>query len=373
MTTPSDTKKKTKRNRPVDHSPPDKTGKKTREAICPVCNKKIPETTEEGEEPQEAVFCEGDCSTWIHRQCAGLTVTMFTKLGESDSPYKCIYCMLKAQNDEIQQLKDTVKVLSDELAIIKQNKTQQSNYQPDMPSVSLESSSSHGQNSSESSLTYSDTTKTVTQSHQQSAPKTKQMEMARGILPGERKFNLVIHGIAECPKATSRSERQKSDLASCLAIVSKVNADINSHSIRDCLRLGRYNQESSRPRSMLLKLNRSFDVSNVLANRVKTPPGITIKADQTKEERQRESLLLGERWKLMQNGTDKKEIKIRASTIYLKGNKHARVANNCLQYFYSSHQITPAADDSIADQTSTDSVDQMDHNSSEDVQPNTSN
>ena len=38
-----------------------------------------------------------------------------------------------------------------------------------------------------------------------SAPKPPP-SLTRGILPGERKFNLVIHGIAECPKATPRSE-----------------------------------------------------------------------------------------------------------------------------------------------------------------------
>ena len=98
-----------------------------------------------------------------------------------------------------------------------------------------------------------------------SAPKTSS-SVTRGILPGERRYNLVIHGIAECPKATPRSERQKSDLASCLTVVSKLNADINTHSVRDCLRLGNYKKESSRPRPVLLKLNRSFDVSSVLAN-----------------------------------------------------------------------------------------------------------
>ena len=205
-----------------------------------------------------------------------------------------------------------------------------------------------------------------------SAPKTSSL-VTRGILPGECKFNLVIHGIAECPKATPRSERQKSDLASCLTVVSKLNADINTHSVRDCLRLGNYKKESSRPRPILLKLNRSFDVSYVLANRAETPQGITIKPDQTKEERQCESLLLGVRWKLMQMGTDKKDIKIRASTVYLKGNKHAQVVNNCLQYFNSPNQTTSVAIDSVTNPVSTDSADQMDHSSHEDVHPNTSN
>ena len=40
---------------------------------------------------------------------------------------------------------------------------------------------------------------------------------------------------------------------------------------------------------------------------------------------------------------------------------------------YPSNSTTPVEVDSVADQISTDSVDRMDHNSSEDVHPNTSN
>ena len=59
--------------------------------------------------------------------------------------------------------------------------------------------------------------------------------------------------------------------------------------------------------------------------------------------------------------------------IYLKGNKHAQVVNNCLQYFNSPNQTTSVAVDSVTNQISTDSTDQMDHSSHEDVHPNTSN
>ena len=124
----------------------------------------------------------------------------------------------------------------------------------------------------------------------------------RGILPGERKFNVVIYGVAECPNATPRPERQKSDLANCLNIVSKLNTEVpilipseTAYALeitRDCHKL-------LIPIFWLLhKLNCSVDVTAILANRAGTPQGITIRPDQTKEERQQESLLLGECWKL---------------------------------------------------------------------------
>ena len=68
-------------------------------------------------EPQEAVFCEGECSAWMHRQCAGLSLTILNTLADSYEPFKCMYCMLKAQCHEIQQLKATVKTLTDELQL----------------------------------------------------------------------------------------------------------------------------------------------------------------------------------------------------------------------------------------------------------------
>ena len=55
---------------------------------------------------------------------------------------------------------------------------------------------------------------------------SKNKLLPRGILPGERKFNIVIYGIAECPNVTPRLKRHKSDLANCLSIVSKLNDEI---------------------------------------------------------------------------------------------------------------------------------------------------
>ena len=73
---------------------------------------------------------EGECATWIHRQCAGVSSAMFKMLGESDIPFKCVYCTLQTQNREIQQLKDTVRTLTDELTLIKQSQPQQLSNEP---------------------------------------------------------------------------------------------------------------------------------------------------------------------------------------------------------------------------------------------------
>ena len=152
----------------------------------------------------------------------------------------------------------------------------------------------------------------------------------------DRKFSIVLFGINENPTGTSRHDRIKSDMKSCLDVITKLNSEINSQSIRDCLQLGKYKQSSSRPRPLLLKLNRSIDVTTILSKRDQSSQGIVIKPDLSLQDKQCNLLLLSERWKLMQAGTDKKNIKIKSPIIYLNGKKHAQVLNNCLQYYGST-------------------------------------
>ena len=66
----------------------------------------------------EAVFCEGECQGWTHRQCAGITCLGYDKLGESAMPFFCTYCTLVKQRNEIDTLKDVMKTLSNKISAI---------------------------------------------------------------------------------------------------------------------------------------------------------------------------------------------------------------------------------------------------------------
>ena len=68
----------------------------------------------------------------------------------------------------------------------------------------------------------------------------------------------------------------------------------------------------------------------MLYNKDRTPEGITIKPDLSCEDRQSESLLLSERWALIQSGVDRRDIKIHSS-IYVKGKKHGFVNSTGLK------------------------------------------
>ena len=121
MSTP---KRKTKRKKPVHNTPPtNNDGKKIKsnsdsandeEFLCLVCDEVIIEACD-GVEGHEAVFCEGECQGWIHRQCAGLTRPAFNSLSES-IPYLCSYCTCARQYNEICSLKDTIEHLTNRLA-----------------------------------------------------------------------------------------------------------------------------------------------------------------------------------------------------------------------------------------------------------------
>ena len=93
---------------------------------------------------------------------------------------------------------------------------------------------------------------------------------------------------------------------------------IQPYSIRDTIRLGKYNY-TGRPRPLLVTLNRSSDVTTILSRRTQVKPPHVIKADLSKEARAVESHLVKARWSLIQAKTSKSDIKIRGNKLYVNG------------------------------------------------------
>ena len=61
--------------------PPRRADKKNKGGdVCPVCDETIKEPDDDGNNGQDAVFCEGECQVWLHRTCAGLTAQAFSAL-----------------------------------------------------------------------------------------------------------------------------------------------------------------------------------------------------------------------------------------------------------------------------------------------------
>lgn len=179
-----------------------------------------------------------------------------------------------------------------------------------------------------------------------------QPKPAKSQSPFDRKFNIVIYGIPESPSGTSRFARGRHDFGEVHLVISSLEQDSNhSSSLRDCRRLGKYAKNESKHRPILAVLNSTADVNNILSRRhlLKTP-SISIKPDLTPEERKTNSILLKERWKLISLGTDRRNIKIRGSNIFLNGRLHGKVINSVFSLSPTINDVAPQLS-SLADKS----------------------
>ena len=143
----------------------------------------------------------------------------------------------------------------------------------------------------------------------------------------DRSLNIVMYGIEEPLPTILKSDRNRSDLANILPVLSTIDSSIQNVSISDLYQLGRFDENQTQPRPILVKYLYRMEVTTILSNRNKINSPIVIKADMSKEERMVESLLLQERWKLIQQGTSRKHITIRRSEMYVGKLLHAKVTN----------------------------------------------
>ena len=144
----------------------------------------------------------------------------------------------------------------------------------------------------------------------------------------DRKFNVILFGVSESPQGTPRHTRSTQDFNSVASVFSDIEDESNlMYPIRDCQRLGKYNSSSGRPRPILVTLNSTAQVSHVLAHRHSLPSHVSVKPDRSFSERKSERILLSERWKLIQAGSDRRSIKLRNSSLYLNGRLHGKVVN----------------------------------------------
>ena len=89
---------------------------------------------------------------------------------------------------------------------------------------------------------------------------------------------------------------------------------------------------------VLVKFIRTLDVSSILSKRSVLRPPINIKPDMFPEERLRDSILLKERWSLIQSGISRSDIKIRKSHLYVKNKPYGQYQNSVFV-----HSVPPAS------------------------------
>ena len=173
--------------------------------------------------------------------------------------------------------------------------------------------------------------------------------------PTDRNLNVVIYGIDECPPRTPRANRSKLELEKVLPVLTTIDSSIRDSSINDIHRLGKFSSSNNRPRPLLVKFLCVLYTNTVLSSRDKVKHPIVIKSDMTPEERKTEVILLHERWNLIQQGVDRKAIKIRNSQILVNKLLHSKVID--FKYIQSSSNLPTSTTNSTA-------PDSMEHQSS---------
>ena len=205
--------------------------------MCPICESTIVDD-DESNEGEDAIFCEGECQIWLHRKCVGLTKNSFTLIGSTKEPYLCPYCSDNHYKKEVNELKELVKSLNDRLSTLEQQISSAdsgtdfaSNQASDQPSSNqLNQSSLPAKPIPHQSATL------VAKKHPANLPDNAV----------DQKFNLVIYGIKENPKGTQRRAHTKLDIEACVQLLKQADDNISVQSIRDCIRLGKFNSSGTR-------------------------------------------------------------------------------------------------------------------------------
>ena len=148
----------------------------------------------------------------------------------------------------MQELKSTIDNLTQEVTALKVSAS------PINEVINPQGSSPKSQLDTQSTPVVS-----VTNRQTQSATTAKKFDKADDKAQGDRKFNVVIYGIIECSKGTPRNERLTHDLDKVTSIVTEGENSINPLSIHDLLRLGKYRDQSTKPRPILVRLTRTIE------------------------------------------------------------------------------------------------------------------
>ena len=248
------------------------------------------------------IECEG-CLRWSHSKCVSISATL-----AKNYPFICPFCT-RALFQEVTSLRSEVSQLREQLAkcsVVSQSCQEQ--HASEHASLTPPISPNGDSGQSTSSSVNGDSRHQLKSSSRQ-----------------DRCCNLVVHGISECPQGTRRTERALRDQDSIISVLSPLCPSLATHSIRDLLRLGKYNVHRSRP--ILVKLHRPLDASVILSNtrRLSDSPGISIRRDLSSADREVHSILIKERRSLLSSGVNSCDVKIKATSLYVPNSLYGEV------------------------------------------------
>ena len=259
--------------------------------LCKICDDAIVEPGGKRKR-DDSIFCNGICNGWIHRQCAGLSRTRFIAfVGSDDSvEFVCPTCRTSHLEAKVSDLQQEVSSCKSLLAVVQAevNSLKASGVATCSPSANVPSAPS----SYAHVVSHTDSPSQPNASGPQAKSHVSSTNQ-------DRKFNLVLYGLPEHPKGTPRNERISEDHDSVLSSLQQLIPTFDEYHIRDCFRLGKFNDVSSRPCPVLVKFNCASDVVNILAKYRSLSSNARrffIKPDLSPVERSIESLLHCKKW-----------------------------------------------------------------------------
>lgn len=282
------------------------------QSSCSVCEEVIRDTVP----GQDAVHCDGECASWLHRRCAGLTKESFKSVCESVTPFYCVHCRsgryeceLIALREQITHLADKLTAVSDEVVALRGHLAvvQSSTVCPSGVDAAASGVAAGGYAAAAASFTL------TRAANRQQTPDHLSAASERA----NRKFNIILLGIEEDPPGTSRIQRQENDAERIVSVCSQLVERISEEAIKDHFRLGKFRPGMARPRPLMVKFIRSGDANAVLSRRGSLTQSISVRPDLSPEARKSESVLMKERWSLIEKGVERSRIKIRNSTLML--------------------------------------------------------
>ena len=176
-----------KRSNPVDDSPPrvsEKLKKKNQPVACLICDVTIKESTEDID-GDDAIYYDGDCKGWLHRKCVFMSKQLYDKLSNSHDMYYCPNCASAKQSQEITVLKKQVEELTKEITNVEALKQRITDLEKELSVVNANTTSDSPTPSSAPSTTPIANNSSNQQVNLRASP--------------DRRFNLIIQGIPECP------------------------------------------------------------------------------------------------------------------------------------------------------------------------------
>jgi len=79
----------------------------------------------------------------------------------------------------------------------------------------------------------------------------------------DRKFNISIYGLEESPVTTNKQGHTRHDLDCLMRLFSELKLNVTHDSSRDFHRLGKFNQQNTRPHHIIVKFLRAVEATQV--------------------------------------------------------------------------------------------------------------